>query len=703
MDLGDHNIIRWLLRVLAEPSFLRIYLEDLQTQGFDRRNLEDTFWALSADTEHPEPARERAWRLLECLPLHAQPTDWYRHVLTLLSQVQHESHMLARFWALPELFPLDIAPGPVPGFFETHCHLRGAVPYLWLWEHWLDDEPLRANLRRHECRAGSWKKPWSILVKQAKDLEGQIALRRSACVDMSNFISTLAQQATPCKSIIAYLAICTSLRRCLLYQRGEIGLSPFVLAYDRYAKVQKCARPKERAHMREMVQAILDRMRRSGVDAIELRPTLERKPAELSHKLHDIILGYLDDLFLHPQEPILLGLVPSLFKQENLPDLKLPARTQRARDLLDEQIVWERQSRTWCDQVRTLITLLENDPVLRYFVIGVDAAGKEQGCPPRVLAPAVAEIRAYHRRHATGSSRPGRCMDAAWLCRLAQDYRKRPEDFFRALAEEFVPSIRLGITIHAGEDFIDPMTGLRHIWEALHNLGLKNGDRIGHALAAGLNPDTVRWLLDRRGESPSCTDVQKLSNGRFRLSKPRGTHLLDLAWERHMETPDPHSDDRLIAVASGAFGHPPQANRLAQAIMHTPSVCPMLPGVRFADPTSVIPEDRDWVMLDQGWFQRFEHLRLEVLRLLIRRAVAVESCPSSNIAVANLQTPPLLEFLQHPALVCTVATDDPGLMGCWPEDELGYAIADWDRLLKNNKSASFIMKAPGSGPAEQTD
>lgn len=66
--------------------------------------------------------------------------------------------------------------------------------------------------------------------------------------------------------------------------------------------------------------------------------------------------------------------------------------------------------------------------------------------------------------------------------------------------------IRLGLTVHAGEDFADPMTGLRNIWEAAVNLDLGEGDRIGHALAAGLKDrETVLDFFERRAKTRAET------------------------------------------------------------------------------------------------------------------------------------------------------------------------------------------------------
>lgn len=54
----------------------------------------------------------------------------------------------------------------------------------------------------------------------------------------------------------------------------------------------------------------------------------------------------------------------------------------------------------------------------------------------------------------------------------------------------------LGITYHVGEDFLDICDGLRAVDEAVEFLELKNGDRIGHGLVLGMDPD--KYYRDRQ-------------------------------------------------------------------------------------------------------------------------------------------------------------------------------------------------------------
>lgn len=82
----------------------------------------------------------------------------------------------------------------------------------------------------------------------------------------------------------------------------------------------------------------------------------------------------------------------------------------------------------------------------------------------------------------------------------------RPEVFSQAF--RYLKSVGLSVTFHVGEDFYDIVDGLRAIDEALMFLNLESGDRIGHALALGVEPEAfyrerhnyialpAQWMLD---------------------------------------------------------------------------------------------------------------------------------------------------------------------------------------------------------------
>ena len=718
----DDATLRWLLRPLVEGSFLRLYLED--QDDLPLRCFEDAFWSLPTDPERPESARGGAWKILErWLDGRRAPVEWYVAVLAgLRSNWLAKAGEMARAWALPELFLKDEEEAAkaeeLNGYHEIHCHLRGGVPFLALWRSWLENERHRRELRRQVVRAGHWQKNWAELVKMAHgcraELERGLGLNADPCARWArqerDFIKQLALKVVSRhdrsleQAAVRYLAICAALMRAVLHQRGRTGLSAFTTSYDRYSSLQKIRGGRESNHTRLLVQELLHRFESEGAVAVELRPTLERRPRDLRKKLADVACGYFDYL-AEANSPLLMGIVPSLFKQEGLRP-GAPARPE----------FWEAQGEVWREQVRMLLVCLDEVPALRWFVVGIDAAGKEAGWLAAALGPALELVRRYNRDWGVAAARPGRCMSLSWLQQLVKGARVKTSDAdavgpeaFEALNGSYVSRIRLGITVHAGEDFVDPLTGLRNIWEAVHDLDLRAGDRIGHAIAAALDKKRLRELLERRASPRGESGVEQQTGEKsFRILKPRGTHLLDLAWKWQLTAKEPAERGwvaaRLAEVGARAFGAPGDAARLARELgRRSPIARPALPAVRFGDPTEVAAEDREWVLLDEEWFAAYERCRQQVVAELVHRDVVVESCPTSNCVVANLERPPLEVLVAHGGLRVAVGTDDPGLLGAWPRDELKYlddALRHLDdkqrrhlkqRLRDENRRASFVI------------
>lgn len=107
-------------------------------------------------------------------------------------------------------------------------------------------------------------------------------------------------------------------------------------------------------------------------------------------------------------------------------------------------------------QSKALAGFRENYPKLAARVHGIDAASQEIGCRPEVFATAFRFLQSHIVRNTEGLPN--------------------------------VPQLRQ--TYHVGEDFLDIADGLRAIEEAVRFLNLRSGDRIGHALALGMDVNT---------------------------------------------------------------------------------------------------------------------------------------------------------------------------------------------------------------------
>lgn len=127
--------------------------------------------------------------------------------------------------------------------------------------------------------------------------------------------------------------------------------------------------------------------------------------------------------------------------------------------------------------------LREKYPYIGERILGIDAAANEIGCRPEVFASIFRYLKNHRHRYYT-----------------AHGLKKLPQ---------------LSATYHVGEDFLDLADGLRAIDEAVLFLNLESGDRLGHALALGV--DVKEWYQIKR----------------YRIALPAQDYLDNLVWVFH--------------------------------------------------------------------------------------------------------------------------------------------------------------------------
>lgn len=132
------------------------------------------------------------------------------------------------------------------------------------------------------------------------------------------------------------------------------------------------------------------------------------------------------------------------------------------------------------------------------WIRSFDVAGDETVAPIEVFAPALRFLR----------EKP--IVERSW----------RPE---AAISE------RRTFSIHAGEDFSHILSGLRHIEETVEFCGLGVDDRLGHALALGMDPH--EWAR--------AQDVAMV---------PLGAHVDNLVWLWHHATQLAHKAEKIAGI-----------------------------------------------------------------------------------------------------------------------------------------------------------
>jgi hypothetical protein len=211
------------------------------------------------------------------------------------------------------------------------------------------------------------------------------------------------------------------------------------------------------------------------------------------------------------------------------------------------------------------------------------------------------------------------------------------------------PVSRLRMTVHAGEDFVHLLGGIRRVGEAVQYLGLREGDRIGHGVALGV--DVNEWAERATG-----------------LAIPRGERLFDLlwAWRCAMRSDAgplrawlPWVGQEACRLAHEIFGFDCSAVKLDDFVtaLHSTSG---LARTGFPTGPAAVPLGRaceDSTALLAAWlrdrrvFERAQvlvpveiaqevslvaELQIYVRGLLARSGIVVEINPSSNLLIGHL-------------------------------------------------------------------
>lgn len=134
-------------------------------------------------------------------------------------------------------------------------------------------------------------------------------------------------------------------------------------------------------------------------------------------------------------------------------------------------------------QAKAIAQLREQYPLIGRRILGIDAASNEIGCRPEVFSSTFRYLKEHRYSYLTNEG----------LKNLPQLYA----------------------TYHVGEDFLDVTDGLRAIEETILFLGMESGDRLGHALALGI--DVEEWYIFKN----------------YHILLPKQDYLDNLMWIYH--------------------------------------------------------------------------------------------------------------------------------------------------------------------------
>ncbi|MCB9539059.1 MAG: hypothetical protein H6704_22755 [Myxococcales bacterium] len=318
------------------------------------------------------------------------------------------------------------------------------------------------------------------------------------------------------------------------------------------------------------------------------------------------------------------------------------------------------------------------------WVRGLDVAGHESAGPLWVLLDVLRDLRADVQDRAARARVPAQHLGTA-----ARSGRSDVQD--RA-ARARVQGLRL--SVHAGEDFVHLLTGLRAVDEPFAWGLMRRGDRLGHALALGRDPDSG----SDRVSLPAWRRLLDLDWAIERIAARRldvaGGPLRSMVAERRALSRTLGLDDDGVGLHA-ALGRPGLVHRLI--VLQRPAdafealvarwLAPRGADSPFDAPVEVdVAAERPVVAA----------LQQDLVEQVARWGTVIEVNPSSNLVIAELGQPvdqpifrmrPVGPLTDH-ALPVSVNTDDPLTFATRLADEYAYA---WAGLVESGVSPGHAL------------
>lgn len=349
---------------------------------------------------------------------------------------------------------------------------------------------------------------------------------------------------------------------------------------------------------------------------------------------------------------------------------------------------------------------LRVSPQAREMVRGIDAASTEIHCRPEVFAMEFRRLQEYI-------------------------YGNSPVD--DRLPRIITQQQQLGISFHVGEDFLDLVDGLRAIHEALGFLHLKQGHRLGHALALGIFPgeyyskkgmkvrlpaqdmlDNISWLLyhcpTMGVEIPSLLQKQLELKAWSLLGEISSVpHLFSYQESLCLRGDDPslYLKPTVEAVQKARTRHQEQKEYFSANPSYwgqnLDSFRQRLPVIEYVHQYHFDKHVRTWgarfesFPVTEAYLHLVEQVQEVMMRQLVEKGISIECNPSSNLLIGPMdqyQHHPLFRF--HPVgdkatrqLMVTINTDDQGIFDSSLPQEFALLLSALRKETKEDGSRRY--------------
>lgn len=384
-------------------------------------------------------------------------------------------------------------------------------------------------------------------------------------------------------------------------------------------------------------------------------------------------------------------------------------------------------------QVKSIIKMRRLRPEIACRIRGIDACAMEIGCRPEVFACAFREL----RRDVPFA------LDEEIARHVIMKYLGIGAEEYFAELHENVP--QLSITYHAGEDFLDPIDGLRALDEALRFLNMGSGDRFGHATVLGL--DLKQWYY-RKGYCIHLTKQDYLDNAMWfymmimefqvegcellkdylykefletfhdiYLENRKDTEDLRIvekasifdyyeAWKLRRDDPDDYKTGKWMPETLMKYGHGMMPSNISKDDRdHKDLLISNLYYLYHFD--SKVKEQGNAVIeksISKIYVQGVVKLQKCMQEKIAQKGIGIEINPSSNLAISTMRT-----YADHPVLnlytlglgdqrnvtqmFVSINTDDRGVFQTSLENEYALLASSVENLTDENGKKLYTPQA----------
>lgn len=338
-------------------------------------------------------------------------------------------------------------------------------------------------------------------------------------------------------------------------------------------------------------------------------------------------------------------------------------------------------------------------------VVGIDAANTEIGCRAEVFA---------------------------------QAFRYLKDQSVAALGSEYIaplPRQTLGRTYHVGEDYLDIADGLRAIDESIYFLDLKRGDRLGHALALGVDAeryyserhytvvmpkqdflDNVVWVMAKSNE----LGLSLPSDLKFKLKnwyqqyfrdiyddKPPAFFTYYQSWLLRGDCPVKYLDDNTPTESYVTCWDKYALNKSCHEIISARNnieACRLYYQYHYNANARRKGEISDEYKICSNYIAMISSLQQKMCGKIAKLHIGIEANPSSNNIIGALErysAHPVTKFYNHgleaesiqtnecPQISVSINTDDQGVFCTSVENEFAIMALSMEKQMKSDKSMVY--------------